>query len=132
MVGQAACLAPENKVAEKPLRPGFLCTICTGRSKIMSTRISPSVMRGKKRWLISWLPGSAHVHRSQEHSRNCPTGQRLRERDAQPTCTHGIAEGQNTRNLPIIPCIACRQHFDRETSGMLGATHLPGIDSRGP
>ena len=24
---QVACLAPENRVAEKPLRPGFLCTI---------------------------------------------------------------------------------------------------------
>ncbi len=48
-----AHLAPEKRVAEKPLRPGFLCTICTGRSKIMSTRISPSVMRGRNRWLIS-------------------------------------------------------------------------------
>ena len=50
---EEARLAPEKRVAEKPLRPGFLCTICTGRSKIMSTRISPSVMRGRKRWLIS-------------------------------------------------------------------------------
>jgi len=74
-----AHLAPEKRVAEKPLRPGFLCTICTGRSKIMSTRISPSVMRGRNRWLISWLPGSAHVHAdvsntsasSKSHSSEC-------------------------------------------------------------
>ena len=42
-------LAPENSVADKPFLPGFLCTKCTGRSNIISTLISPSVMRGRKR-----------------------------------------------------------------------------------
>mmetsp|Transcript_23919 Transcript_23919/g.45440 ORF Transcript_23919/g.45440 Transcript_23919/m.45440 type:complete len:292 (+) Transcript_23919:210-1085(+) len=59
-------LAPEKRVALKASAPsaGFLCTTFTGVRFTISTRTSPSMMRGKKRWSTS-MPFSPTMYCSQ-------------------------------------------------------------------
>ena len=64
----------------------------------MSTRISPSVMRGRKRWLISWLSGSAQNSDRQRHgcirlSRRCWAGDVVCTTEFQEVRTGHVIKG---------------------------------------